>query len=148
MKSKSGKGTFAELQAELRAFVRARDWEKFHTPKNLVMALTGEVGELTELFQWLTPAASRSAMGKRDLGDKIRDELADVAVYCLRLADVLGIDLAEAIRRKLAKNAAKYPVALSRGHARKYTELRPVAHGAITPKAPTRPAPKSRSSRR
>ena len=137
-----------KLRLALRDFVQARDWEKFHTPKNLVMALAGEVGELTELFQWLTADESASVMAKPSLATKVRDELADVVVYCLRLADVLHIDLAAAISAKLKKNAAKYPVLLSRGHARKYTELR----GRNSPNRPSarrsKPSGKSPKPRR
>lgn len=89
------------------------------------MALSGEVGELTELFQWLTPDESDAAMTDPARASQVRDELADVLVYCLRLADVLEVDLVAAVRAKMKKNAAKYPVALSRGHARKYTEIVP-----------------------
>lgn len=112
-----------EVTRLVREFVRARDWEKFHTPKNLVMALAGEVGELSELFQWLTPEESALIMKTPSEATKVRDELADVVVYSLRIADVLGVDLWDAIRSKMQKNAAKYPVSLARGHARKYTEL-------------------------
>jgi dCTP diphosphatase len=112
---------FSTLQNQLRAFAQERDWEKFHTPKNLVMALSGEVGELTELFQWLTPDESKTVMSG---GSKqnISDELADVLVYCLRICDVLEIDPYQAIQNKMKKNAAKYPVHLAKGSAAKYTE--------------------------
>lgn len=112
-----------KITAMVRAFVRARDWEQFHTPKNLVMALAGEVGELTELFQWLTPEESANTMSRPEQAERVRDELADVVVYALRIADVLGVDVGEAIHAKFKKNAAKYPVKLARGNARKYTEL-------------------------
>jgi NTP pyrophosphatase (non-canonical NTP hydrolase) len=111
------------LVALLRRFVRERDWEQFHTPKNLVMALSGEVGELTELFQWLTPEQSQAVMQDPKTAPRVRDELADVVFYCLRLVDVLGVDLEAAIRAKMQKNAEKYPVALSRGKATKYDQL-------------------------
>ena len=113
----------AALQAEMRAFVRERDWEQFHSPKNLVMALCGETGELIELFQWLTEAESRQAMDDPTRAEGIRDEMADVLVYLIRLADVLEIDLAAAVRTKMKKNAAKYPADAVRGRARKYNEL-------------------------
>ena len=111
------------ILAYLRGFVAAREWEQFHSPKNLVMALGGEVGELTELFQWLTEAQSAAVMSDPKAAARVRDELADVVVYCLRLADVLGISLEQAIWSKFAQNAAKYPVETSRGHARKYDDL-------------------------
>lgn len=132
----------------LRAFVRERDWEKFHSPKNLVMALTGEVGELVELFQWLTPVECDKAMEQEPLATNIRDELADVVVYCLRLADVLNVDLSKAIRNKMTKNAAKYPVAQSRGHARKYTELNRTPKAAKTPKKPLKSSANKAKSKR
>src|SRR5262249_23489908 len=99
----------AELAAALRRFAAARDWERYHTPKNLVMALTGEVGELTELFQWLTPERSAAAMRDAEAAAKIEDELADVLIYLIRLADVLGVDLAEAARAKMHRNESRFP---------------------------------------
>lgn len=113
-----------KLQTELRAFAKERDWEPFHTPKNLVMALAGEVGELTEIFQWLTPAQSAAVMTNSTSAQQVRDELADVFVYCVRLADVLGIDLAVAVDDKIKQNAAKYPVHLAKGNALKYSDLK------------------------
>ena len=111
------------LARALAAFARERDWEQFHSPKNLVMALGSEVGELTELFQWMTEDASKSAAADPQRAQALRDELADVLLYLVRLADVLGVDLDAAARHKLASNAAKYPVAKARGSSRKYTEL-------------------------
>lgn len=113
----------ADLQAALRAFAREREWEPFHSPKNLVMALSGEAGELTELFQWLTEDESWAVMNDPASAQAVRDELADVLSYVLRLADLLGVNLDSALREKMAKNAAKYPVDRARGSARKYTEL-------------------------
>ena len=115
--------TITELQDTLRAFAHERDWEKFHTPKNLAMALTGEVGELVELFQWLTPQESEAIMGDPRRAQQVRNELADVFGYVLRLADVLGVDLSDALRDKIDTNGAKYPVQKSRGNALKYNEL-------------------------
>jgi len=112
-----------QITAILRAFAAEREWQQFHTPKNLIMALTGEVGELAELFQWLSPEQVASAVQKDDFLDKVRDEMADVAAYVFRLADVLGVDLGQAMRLKIDKNAHKYPVDKSKGHARKYSEL-------------------------
>jgi NTP pyrophosphatase (non-canonical NTP hydrolase) len=109
------------LRMRLRDFAAARDWDQFHSPKNLAMALSGEAGELLEIFQWLTDEQSRR------LDDKARsaaaDEIADVLLYLVRLADKLGLDpLAEA-HRKLADNERRYPVEKARGSAKKYTEL-------------------------
>lgn len=96
------------LAAEIRKFADARDWEQFHTPKNLSMAVAGEAGELVAEFQWLTAQQStRSNMGP----DKLKDvelEIADVAIYLIRLADVLGIDVSEAVRKKLAINESRF----------------------------------------
>lgn len=107
----------------LRQFAAERNWEQFHTPKNLVMALSGEAGELTELFQWLTAGESDAVMNEPASAERVRDEVADILLYCLRLADVLKIDVEAAVWSKLHKNAAKYPVHLARGTAAKYTDL-------------------------
>src|SRR5260221_271863 len=85
--------SIASLQRQLRDFAVERDWEQFHTPKNLVMALAGEVGELTEIFQWLTPDESADVMVEAASAGRVREEMADVLAYLLRLSDVLGVDL-------------------------------------------------------
>lgn len=115
--------SIASLQGQLRAFAAERDWEPFHTPKNLVMALAGEVGELTEIFQWLTPAESVAVMSDEVRAGQVRDELADVFAYLLSVADALDVDLERALADKMVKNAAKYPVEAARGRASKYTDL-------------------------
>jgi len=107
----------------LRQFAEERDWQQFHSPKNLVMALSGEVGELTEIFQWMTEADSHAAASSPKTAKAVRDELADVALYLIRLADALGVDLNEAVANKLASNAAKYPIEVSRGVSTKYDQL-------------------------
>ncbi|MBP7149405.1 MAG: nucleotide pyrophosphohydrolase [Acidobacteria bacterium] len=112
-----------DLKTRVRQFARERDWEQFHGPKNLVMALTSEVGELSELFQWLTPQQSQAIMDEPDHAARVREEIADILIYLVRLADVLEIDLLEAAEDKLRVNAAKYPADRSRGRADKYTEL-------------------------
>ncbi|MBL8502786.1 MAG: nucleotide pyrophosphohydrolase [Rhodocyclaceae bacterium] len=110
-----------ELRDKLRVFTRAREWDRYHTPKNLAMALTVEAAELAEHFQWLTAEESRSPQdGKRE---QIRDELADVLIYLVELADALEVDLIAAARDKIEKNALKYPVEKARGNAKKYDEL-------------------------
>lgn len=113
----------SKLAAALEAFASERDWHQFHSPKNLVMALSGEVGELTEIFQWMTEDASRTAGSTPATADKVREELADVLLYLVRLADVLGVDLNDAASRKLQLNAAKYPADKARGSSKKYTEI-------------------------
>ena len=109
------------LTEALRRFAKERDWEQFHSPKNLVMALTGEVGELAEVFQWMTEEASRDAAHATSTAQEVRHELADVLLYVVRLADVLGVDLAAAAAEKLRVNAEKYPVQTARGNSKKYT---------------------------
>lgn len=113
--------TLSDLRDSLRRFAAARDWDQYHSPKNLAAALVVEAGELLEHFQWLTEEASTSLTTKQ-LGE-VREEMADVLNYLVRLADKLNIDLLEAARDKIEKNALKYPVKKSRGSSRKYTEL-------------------------
>ena len=108
-----------EIQEKLSKFAEERDWDQFHSPKNLVMALTSEVGELTELFQWLTEGQS-SIKDDSAKTDEIRQEIADIFIYLLRLADKLDIDIEEAIREKIEINAKKYPIDLAKGNATKY----------------------------
>jgi dCTP diphosphatase len=96
------------LAAEIKKFADARDWEQFHTPKNLSMAVAGEAGELVAEFQWLTPEQSmRTNMSPEKLKD-VELEIADVAIYLIRLADVLGIDIAEVVRKKIAINESRF----------------------------------------
>ncbi|WP_434362661.1 nucleotide pyrophosphohydrolase [Parasalinivibrio latis] len=109
------------LQHALAEFANERNWEQFHTPKNLVMALSGEVGELTELFQWLTPEQSQSFPAEKK--ESLEHELADVMMYLLRIADICDVDLMEACNNKLQLNKEKYPVKKCFGQARKYNEL-------------------------
>lgn len=110
------------LRDALRRFAAARDWEQFHTPKNLAMALAVEAAELMEHFQWLT-AEDSVALARKPRRRAVEEEIADVLLYLTRLADVLGIDPLAAARRKLRVNARKYPVRKARGRATKYTEL-------------------------
>ncbi|MBB6351009.1 nucleotide pyrophosphohydrolase [Nonomuraea muscovyensis] len=111
------------LAVRLREFVRVRDWEQFHTPKNLAMALAGEVGELVAELQWLTPEESRD-LDPATLA-RVRAELGDVAGYLVRLADVLGVDLVEAAHAKLDESERRYDPDLYRGSARKAPPLAP-----------------------
>lgn len=115
----------APLARALERFAADREWGQFHSPKNLVMALTGEVGELTEIFQWLTEAQSHGAGKDPRTAQAVQDELADVLLYLVQLAAVLGVDLDQAVRQKLQKNAQKYPVDKARGSSRKYVDLGP-----------------------
>ncbi|MCC5858607.1 MAG: nucleotide pyrophosphohydrolase [Ectothiorhodospiraceae bacterium] len=106
---------------ELRAFAAERDWEQFHSPKNLVMGLASEAGELLDVFRWLSEEESRRI--KQDQPGEYaeaRKELADILIYLLRLADTLDIELEAALQEKMRINAEKYPIALAQGNARKY----------------------------
>lgn len=109
-----------ELKSAVAAFASERDWDKFHSPKNLTMALSVEVAELVEHFQWLTEEQSR------DLSDEKRaavaDEIADIQIYLIRLADKLSVDIFNSVEKKIAKNALKYPADKVRGSAKKYSE--------------------------
>jgi dCTP diphosphatase len=109
------------LRDHLRRFAAERDWDQFHSPKNLAMALSVEAAELMELFQWLTEAQSR-ALAPEDHA-KAADEIADVLLYLIRLADQLGIDPVAAAARKMIANERKYPADKARGNSKKYTEL-------------------------
>ncbi len=115
--------TIAELKARLLAFVHERDWEQFHTPKNLSMALAAETGELMEHFLWTTAEQSYSVAREPAKRSKIADELADVVIYAIEFANITGLDISAAIEAKMAANAQKYPVEKARGRAEKYTEL-------------------------
>jgi dCTP diphosphatase len=117
------KTTVAELKARVLAFAREREWEQFHAPKNLSMALAAEAGELMEHFLWADPAASRDIARDPAKRGNIEEELADVVIYALEFANITGIDVAAVIEAKMAANAKKYPVEKARGRSDKYTEL-------------------------
>ncbi len=110
-----------ELRNKLRTFAAERDWEKFHSPKNIAIALSVEASELLERFQWLTEAESRS-LPSTTLA-QVREEMADVLLYLVILADKLDVNLVDATRMKLEVNALKYPVESARGNSKKYTDL-------------------------
>lgn len=109
------------LRARLAEFAAERDWEQFHNPKNLAMAVAGEAGELLEHFQWLT--FEQAARLPRATREEVALECADVLLFLVRLCDKLDIDLAAAAERKLKLNARKYPIAKSRGRSTKYNKL-------------------------
>ena len=110
-----------KLQDALAEFAQQRNWDQFHTPKNLVMALSGEVGELIEIFQWLTPEQSQQLPPQKK--QHASEEIADVMMYLLRLADKCDIDVMQACQEKIQQNAAKYPISKCYGSAKKYNEL-------------------------
>jgi NTP pyrophosphatase (non-canonical NTP hydrolase) len=101
--------TLDDINQRLRDFAAARSWEPFHTPKNLVMALSGEVGELTSLFQWLTPEESVDWRSDPDLAANVVDEIADVTLYLLQLANSLGVDIVEVANAKIDRNERRFP---------------------------------------
>ena len=109
------------LRDAMRRFAAERDWDQFHSPKNLAAALSVEAAELLEHFQWLSEDASRALPD--EARGRVAEEMADVLLYLVRLADKLDVDLAAAAVAKIARNAQKYPVEKSRGSSRKYTEL-------------------------
>jgi dCTP diphosphatase len=109
-----------DLRAAITAFIEERDWEQFHSPKNLAMALSVEVAEVVEHFQWLTEEQSRNIPPEKLA--ELREELGDVMIYLTELAEKLGIDLVEAAKAKVEINCRKYPADLVKGKAAKYTE--------------------------
>jgi NTP pyrophosphatase (non-canonical NTP hydrolase) len=109
------------LRDRLRVFAEQRDWNQFHTPKNLAMAVAAESGELLEHFQWLT--SDESGALSDETRSRVAEEIADVLLYLIRLADKLDLDMYEAALEKIEKNGEKYPVEKSRGNARKYDQL-------------------------
>jgi NTP pyrophosphatase (non-canonical NTP hydrolase) len=111
---------FASLRALVRQFVDERDWDQFHTPKNLASALSVEAAELLEHFQWLKTGEAAELGDARVL--EVRHEMADVLVYLVRLADKLDVDLVQAVEEKMVLNRLKYPAKRVRGDARKYDE--------------------------
>ncbi len=115
--------TLAELKGHVLAFARERDWEQFHAPKNLSMALAAESGELMEHFLWATPEESKAIAANPVKRAKIAEELADVVIYALEFANATGLDVAAAIEAKMAANAKKYPVEKAKGRSEKYDEL-------------------------
>jgi dCTP diphosphatase len=112
----------AQIQARLEVFAIERDWDQFHSVRNLILALVGEAGEIAELFQWIDDSKVSAFLdgGGRD---RLGEEIADVLFYLVRLADKAGVDLDHAVSEKLASNAVKYPVDKSRGVNTKYTDL-------------------------
>lgn len=112
-----------EIKDRVFAFAQQRDWEQFHTPKNLSMAISAEAAELMEHFLWQSPEASRGDMKEPKLRAKVEEELADIFIFAIEFANVTGIDIAAIIESKMALNAKKYPVDKAKGRSEKYTEL-------------------------
>ncbi len=112
-----------EIKDKVLAFARQRDWEQFHSPKNLSMAIAAEAAELMEHFLWQSPEQSGRDVRTGELRVKVEEELADVMIFAIEFANMTGIDLAAAIEAKMRRNAEKYPVEKSRGVSTKYDEL-------------------------
>ena len=108
-----------KLKKIIAEFAVERDWDKFHNPKNLVMALSSEVGELSDIFQWLNPEESEKKLSNKNK-ELAKEEIADILIYLIRLSDKLDIDLENEVMEKIKKNSIKYPVELSKGNAIKY----------------------------
>jgi NTP pyrophosphatase (non-canonical NTP hydrolase) len=119
-----------KIQKQLSDFADERDWNQFHNPKNLAMALSVEASELVEIFQWLTPEQSEEIMGSSE-SEHVKEELADVMIYLIRLADKLNVDLEDAVADKIVKNGEKYPVDTSKGSTTKRTTLKEKIKGLI-----------------
>lgn len=120
-KSKMPTPDFDKLTEKLVAFRNARDWQQFHNPKDLAIALSIEASELQEIFLWKTPEEVKETVSKKDV--HIKEEVADIAAYLLLLCHELDIDLTEAVSAKIEKNAAKYPIEKAKGNHSKYDEL-------------------------
>ncbi|MFD0382392.1 nucleotide pyrophosphohydrolase [Streptomyces stramineus] len=103
-------GELKALQRRLAAFAAARDWQPFHTPKNLAVALSVEASELVEIFQWLTPEQSERVMDHEETAGRVEDEVADVLAYLLQFCEVLGVDAASALAAKIDRNERRFPV--------------------------------------
>lgn len=113
----------SRLADALQRFADDRDWQQFHSPKNLLLALTGETGELCEIFQWMSEADAKDAAKRPETAQAVKDELADVLMYLVRLSSVLGVDLNDAVTGKLALNGQKYPVDKAKSTSKKYDQL-------------------------
>ena len=121
MSTPPSESSIAELTTLVRSFADNRDWQQFHTARNLVLALVGETGELAAEFQWIGDENIVNALQEADKREAVGAELADVFIYLLRLADVTEIDLAEELKKKIAINEKRYPIDKAKGSAAKYT---------------------------
>jgi dCTP diphosphatase len=115
--------SIAKLQAQIQVFSEERDWDQFHTPKNLILAAASEMGELAEVLQWKSDDEVIEYLSSQSGKDRISEEIADVAIYLIRLCQKSNIDFIEAIRSKISINESKYPAQKSRGNSKKYNEL-------------------------
>lgn len=112
-----------DVREKVANFVEERDWEKFHTPKNLSMSIAIEAAELMEIFQWMKDDEANDILANPSTLQRIREELADILIYSISLSNTLKLDISEAISEKLGKNSQKYPIQKAKGLSKKYTEL-------------------------
>ncbi len=115
--------TISELREKVKDFIHERDWAKYHNPKDIAVSITIEVGELLEIFQWVKENELDEMVGNPKKLVELEEELADIIIYCLSLANVLNIDVSKAVTEKIDKNNEKYPIDKVKGHYKKYTEL-------------------------
>ena len=115
---------FAEVENQIRAFSSERNWDKFHQPKNLVLAAMGELGELAEILQWKSDSEVIDYLATDDGRERIKEEIADVAIYLIRLCQTQNLDFVEALSEKLLKNESNYPVEKAKDNSAKYTEFK------------------------
>jgi len=116
--------TLQEIKARIKQFIKERDWEQFHSPKNISMSISIEAAELMEHFQWLTTEQSKKLLKNNKKREKIEDELADIAIYIIDFCNLFNIDIEKIIIRKLDKSAKKYPAHIVKGKIHKYTYYR------------------------
>ena len=112
-----------EIKSRVLVFARERDWEQFHSPKNLSMAISAEAAELMEHFLWQSAEQSRKDVGDEKLRGKVEEELADILIFAIQFANVTGIEISSIIEAKMLRNAEKYPVEKAKGKSDKYTDL-------------------------
>ncbi|MBI3620066.1 nucleotide pyrophosphohydrolase [Candidatus Roizmanbacteria bacterium] len=115
--------TFSDIYSKIKKFIKEREWEKFHNPKDMAEAIVIEASELLELFLWKDPAAIQKMLKEKQYETEIREEVADILIYTLQLVDLMGYDIKEIVEEKMKKNERKYPVAKAKGNSRKYTNL-------------------------
>lgn len=120
----SSNSDFADLERQIGEFSRERNWEKFHQPKNLILAAMGELGELAELLQWKSDSEVIEFIATADGRERIKEEIADVAIYLIRLCQTQNIDFVEALSAKLKKNETNYPLEKAKDNSTKYTEFK------------------------
>lgn len=135
--------TLDELKRKMAEFAKERDWDQFHSPRNLLLALVGEVGELSEIFQWKGEVPRGLPDWEEEEKEHVGEELSDVLLYLVRLSDICGVDLGKAALRKLELNAVKYPVKLSKGSSKKLRLMNTTADTIINGVGDDEPAPVS-----